>query len=43
MKNISFRIKMILLVILLFTLISMIFGTQENPIKENQKVELIEE
>lgn len=35
MKHLWFRFKLIVIVIIAFTIISMIFGSNNNPIKEN--------
>lgn len=35
MKNLWFRFKLIIIVIIAFIIISMIFGSNSNPIKEN--------
>lgn len=35
MKNLWFRFKLIIIVIIAFIIISMIFGSNNNPIKEN--------
>lgn len=35
MKNLWFKFKLIIIVIIAFIIISMIFGSNNNPIKEN--------